>query len=276
MIRKMLKWAVIGTVAVGAAGFAMFGRQFTSYFGTAARSLRDGVAESIPLEFELKRARNLIREIDPQLHDARRELAQAEVDLEGAESDVVRLEKEVQHGERKLRAVSAAFDGSAPVVQLASHDRTRVELDLERTFEVYKNNRALLEGKRGLIERQQRAVTAARMRLEAVRNEKTRLEEMVASLTTQKRQLDALAASSKTIELDDSALGRARDVLDQVKRRLDVAQRMLEDEVFASPSESSPRRDIVGEIQRYFGGEESEDGRACAESASAPITVEIR
>ncbi|MCC6783481.1 MAG: hypothetical protein IT457_11630 [Planctomycetes bacterium] len=271
---KLLKWAVIGTVAVGGAGYVLFGTHVGSYLGTAATSLREGVAESIPIDFELKRAQNLIREIEPQLHDARRELAQSEVDLQAVQEDVGRLEKEVGVGERKLRAVSASMTGTSSGFQFASHERSRVEIDLERTFEAYKNHVALLDGKKKLIARQERAVAAARLRLDAVRAEKARLEEMVASLSTQKRQLDALAASSKTIELDDTALGRAREVLDSVKNRLDVAQRMLEDEIFAAPEGTTASRDIVGEITRYFGEGEG----ACAEQGctAEPMTIEIR
>ena len=75
-------------------------------------------------------------------------------------------------------------------------------------------------------------------------------------LKTQKRQLDALAASSRTIQLDDTALGRAREVLDEVKNRLDVAQRMLEDELFFEPEGAGgPRRDIVSEVRRFLSDE---------------------
>lgn len=280
VIYRLVKWAVIGTVTVGAAGFVLFGTQLGSYLGTAARSIREGVAESIPIDFELKRAQNLIRGIEPQMHDARRELAQAEVDLQNAQEEVGRLEKDVQSGERKLRTVSSAMDGTAPVVRLASSDRVRVEIDLERTFDAYKNHVALLDAKKKLIARQERAVAAARQRVEAVKAEKSRLEDMVAALTTQKRQLDAVATSSRTIELDDSALGRAREVLEQVKNRLDVAQKMLDDEVFASPQDGSPRRDIVGEIQRFFGeGAVDKGGSAVAEQSSATageLTIELR
>ncbi len=284
MIGKIVKLAVVGSLVVGVSGYALFGTHIGSYLGTAASSFRDGVAESIPIDFELKRAQSLIREIEPQLHDARRELAQSEVDLQNVQEDVSRLQKDVGNGERKLRAVSASMSGDTAGFRLASHDRSRVELDLERTFESYKNHVALLEGKQKLIARQEKAVAAARSQLDAVRAEKARLEEMVASLTTQKRQLDALAASSRTIELDDTALGRARDVLDQVKRRLDVAQRMLEDEVFAAP-DAVPSRDIISEIHRYFGAESAsaaasvEDGCATVvedQSVSGRTTFEIR
>ncbi len=252
---KILKWAVLGTVVLLAGGFLLFGNHLGSYVGTAVHEARRGVSDAIPIEFELERARDLIEAIEPELHEARREVAQAEVDLQNVRNEVERLEVDVELGSRKLRNVSASLASAGGAVQLTSLDRRRVEFDLERTFDAFRNQEALLSGKRALIERQERAVEAARQRLDAVRVEKTRLEDLVATLTTQKRQLDALAASSRTIELDDSALGRARDVLSDIQTRLDVTQRMLEDEVYVGvdPMTELSGRDILSEIEAHFG-----------------------
>lgn len=259
---KFVKWIVIGSLAVAGGAYLLFGSHVGSYVGTAARQFREGISESIPIEFELRRAENLIEEIEPQLDEAKREVAQAEVDLERVREDVERLEHAVEIGERKLKNATAAVDDGEVGYHLASYDKVRYQIDLERTFDSHKNNVALLRGKRALIERQERAVAASRSRLDAVRAEKLRLEDMVASMKTQKQQLDALAATSDTVKLDDTALSRARDVLEEIKNRLDVAQRMLEDEVFAGglPHTAQSQRDIEGEIREFFatGADESE------------------
>ncbi|MDA0373421.1 MAG: hypothetical protein O2865_06520 [Planctomycetota bacterium] len=251
---KIIKWTVLGTVVLLAGGFLLFGTHLGSYVGTAVHEARRGVSETIPIEFELERARDLIEAIEPELHEARREVAQAEVDLQNVRNEVERLEVDVEVGARKLRNVSTSLCADESGINLTSFDRRRVEFDLERTFDTFRNQEALLSGKRALIERQERAVEAARQRLDAVRIEKARLEDLVATLTTQKRQLDALAASSRTIELDDSALGRARDVLNDIQNRLDVTQRMLEDEVYlgAEPTAVISGRDILSEIEAHF------------------------
>ena len=273
---KFIKWVAIGTVATVAGGYFVFGSHIMSYLGTAANSIRDGISGQIPIDFELKRAENLIREIDPQLHSARRDVAEAQVELADLEKTVERLERQVQQDERKLKTVSTALaDGGEVDFRLATYERTRVEINLSRTFDNYKNNLALLDGKRALIERQAKAVAAAQSHLDAVRAEKARLEDMVAALKTQKKQLDTLAANSKTIELDDTALGRARDVLENVKRRLDVAQKMLEDDIFfAGGTEQGSDQDIALEIQRYFA--EQDGSGAGASVALEPIIVEVR
>lgn len=279
--KRMIKWTLIGALGAGATGVFLFGDSAGSYLHTAAKSIRDGVGDQIPIEFELKRAESLIEEIEPQIEDGKRQVARAEVELAALEDDVERLSRSVQRGEAKLRTVSKAAStdgGGVAVAQLASLDGYRVELDLERTFDTYKNNRALLEGKRALIQRQAKAVTAARLHLDTVRAEKARVEDTIATLKTQKQQLDALAASATDIELDDTALGRAKDVLATIKKRLDVRQRLIEDDLAFErrefrASHTAPdgtRRSVVTEIRNYF-AEECETSEA-----ASPLTIRTR
>ena len=266
---KLLKWgAIAGLVAVGGA-FFLFGTQAGSYVRTAASSLRDGIHDQIPLEFELKRAERLIGEIEPQLREAHREVAQAEVDLDNTSKEINALQERVQDGRQKLEAVSANLAGGKGEVRLASWERSRAQFNLERTFEQHKHEVKLLDAKRNLLERQQRAVVVARSHFEAVRSEKQRLEGMISQLRAQKRQLDAMAASSQKFQLDDSALGDARELLDQIKNRLDVAQRMMEDEVFLDAEGSGQKVNphIADEVQAWL---DQQDGAAVGE------TIEIR
>ena len=263
---KCIKWAVIGLAAAGGISWFAFGDNLFSYVSTMAGSFRESVKGQVPVEFELKRAEQLVRDIDPQITKCKRDLAQAEVNLDNLRGDVERLGRDVEKGERKLKEGTAILVAASPAApaeyQLASTrlPRARFELDLDRTFQEFKNKKDLLRGKSALIESQSRAVAAARERLDAVRSERSRLEDMIGTLKTQKMQVDALAASSKSFTLDDSALGRAKNVLAEVKNRLDIAQKMIADELFFCDGEvpvAVPGRDVVGEIRKYFA--ESQD-----------------
>ena len=271
---KLVKWTLIGGVGVAALGFFLFGDHAASYLSTMTGSVREHVRGNIPVEFELKRAEKLIKAIDPEIDTCKRDVARAEVELENLTQDVIRLEDDVSKAEKKLRNNSnilVSAGGGQLQVTLASHDlsKRRVEMDLERTFEVFKNNVALLRGKKALIDRQSKAVTAARARLDAVRTEKGRLEDTVATLKTQKAQLDALAAGARRFDLDDSNLSKAKEVLTEVKKRLDVAQRMIEDDAFFCPAgaeRTKSDRDIAKEIHEYFSS-------SAGASAQAPELV---
>ena len=257
---KLIKWSLIGITGLGAAGYFFFGSNAMNYVSTMAGSLKDSVRGNIPIEFELKRAENLIRDIGPQIHQCKLDVARQEVQMENLMDDIDRLSRDVGRAERRLKSGADLLASSTDAVtyQLAggTYSRERVEIDLERTFETYKNNKTMLSSKRALIERQTKAVAAARSKLDSVRAEEARLIDLIGQLKTQKAQIDAMRASSKSFELDDSALGQAKKVLSEVKERLDVAQKMLADDLFFEDGIDTrePRRDIVKEIKQHFSG----------------------
>lgn len=274
MIRKSIRTLLLGAAALAALGFLLFGRAFPSYVGTAVDSARASVADAVPVELEIRRAEGLIVQIDPQIEVCKRDLARAEVELDELRASVVRLDKAVVQEERALRAGATRLRAEPAGVLLAADagERRRAEAALARRKDGYVNDAAMLKTKRSLIERQEQAVAAARDRLDAVRLERADLDGQLQSLRTQKLQLEALAAASRRFELDDSALGRAKEALAGVKKRLDVAQRVLENDLtFHGEPAGEPQaaRDVVKEIDALFGAGASAEATAAVEVAAA-------
>jgi hypothetical protein len=173
----------------------------------------------------------------------------------------VRLEKVVNLEERTLKTGARLLkDGETGQVELAADfgHRRRVSADLERTKDSFVNNTAMLKTKRVLIERQGRAVDAAKQRLDAVRTERLALEDQVQALKTQQLQIEALAAHSTRFDLDSTALSQAKEVIATVKKRLDVAQRMLENDIafHGDPVAADvDERNVLKEIEELFTAE---------------------
>ncbi|MFN9756327.1 MAG: hypothetical protein ACK58X_07930 [Planctomycetota bacterium] len=260
MIRKTIRTLLLGGAALAAIGYLLFGRAFPSYLGTAVDSARAAVADHVPVDMEIRRALGLIRQIDPQIETCKRDLARAEVDLEELTESVGRLEKSVATDERRLRAGAERLKGDTKVVALASTGEAlrRTQAGLERAKDSYVNDAAMLKTRRALVDRQTKAVAAARERLEAVRLERAALDDQLHMLRTQRLHLEALAAASNRCEIDDSALGRAKEALTGIKKRLDVAQRVLEHDLAfpGEPAAAPPAsRDIAREIDELFAGE---------------------
>jgi len=278
MIRKTIKTLFLTGAVLGGTGFLMFGTDLGSYLGTMAASVKEGVEDQIPIDFELRRAEGLIREIDPQIRNCKRDLARAEVDLEELQGSVRALDKVVIDEERQLKRGASLLTGEAVNASNVSFvladdrgTRRRVERNLQRTMDSYHNNMAILQTKRALIERQTEAVEVAKQRLMSVRAEKENLADQVQALRTQKQMIETLAAGQQRFHLDDSALSQAKEALNKVKKRLDIAQKMLENEVLwhgdpAIAEDTDPTRDVVKEIHEHFGGS--------ATGASTPTTVE--
>ncbi|MFN3245015.1 MAG: hypothetical protein ACE37K_26165 [Planctomycetota bacterium] len=276
MIRKTFKTLLIGSVVLGGAGFLFLGTDFPSYVSTVATSVRENVAGQIPVEIELRRAEDLIRQIDPQIDTCKRDLARAEVELEDLQNSVVHLEKVVTAEEKKLKIGAALLREETDTgVRLAADygARRRVSADLSRTKDSYVNNMAILKTKRALIERQTRAVGAAKDRLAAVRYERTALQDQVRALKTQKMQVEAMAASSSRFDLDSTALSQAKEVITKVRKRLDVAQRMLENDMAFQGDpvgEVVDERNMLKEIDELF--DEGQPAEAASLTIELPVT----
>ncbi|MBL8728819.1 MAG: hypothetical protein JNM25_10340 [Planctomycetes bacterium] len=264
---------LLGGAVLGGAGFVFLGTDFPSYLGTMASSVRESVTGQIPVEFELKRAEGLIRQIDPQIDTCKRDLARSEVELDELHQSVARLDQLVQAQEKKLRVGARLLSGDdSTSVELAVDNgaRRRVSADLQRTKDSYVNNAAILKAKRALIERQERAVDAAKQRLVAVRTEREALEDQVRSLKTQQQQVEALAASSTRFDLDSTALSQAKEVIAAVRKRLDIAQRMLENDMVFQGDDPAlavvEERNVLKEIDELF---------ANADAKPAAIEIEL-
>ena len=78
--------AVLGVVVIG--GFVVWGSSFPSYVRTSARAVKDSVQEQVPIEFELRRARDMIENILPELQGQVRTIAQEEVAISALKRDI--------------------------------------------------------------------------------------------------------------------------------------------------------------------------------------------
>ncbi len=275
MILKAFKYTILTGAALAGTGFLLFGTSLGSYLGTMAGSVHEGIENAIPVEFEIKRAETLIGQIDPQIDNCKRDVARAEVELEELQTSVLDLEKSVAHEEKRLRSGAELLSGDGTASHALASDgmtRRRVERDLQRTMDALRNNQSILDAKRSLIGRQAEAVEAAKQRLAAVRAEKEALADQVRSLRTQQHWVETMGASQRRFDLDDSALSQAKEALCKVQKRLDIAQKMLEnDMVLAQPvdplAQQEPGRDVLREIREHFAA-----GEAAAPAAPSALT----
>ena len=265
MICKTFKWMLLTGAVLGGAGFLFLGTAFPSYVSTVASSMRESVAGVIPIDLEIKRAESLIRQIDPQIDSCKLDVANGQIELENLQKSITHLEKVVDGREKKLKVGARLLsgDGATEVVLAADFGaRRRMQADLQRTKDSYVNDVAILRTKRALVERQTRAVEAANQRLCAVRTEREAMEDQVRSLKTQQQQVEALTANSTRFDLDSTALSQAKEVIATVRKRLDVAQRMLEnDMVFQGEdplSVAADERNVLKEIQDLFAVNQAE------------------
>lgn len=272
MLKKLL--ILVGGAAV--VGYLALGTNLFSYVGTTAGVIKDEIGSSIPVEFELKRAEKLIGEIIPEIQASKKVVAQEEVEVEYLRNDIASLDQDQSKLHRRVMVQKSALEGGATKCSFGgrTYTRTQVENDLSESFERYRNNDSLLESKRRLLESRESSLAAAKQKLERVKVEKERMENLVETLYAQLRQVQAMEASSSTVVLNDGALSRAKELIARCQKRLDVAQRMIANEDGDAKIEIDVElegvepRDIVFEVNEYFARESTEAPETAAAAAA--------
>jgi hypothetical protein len=129
-----------------------------------------------------------------------------------------------------------------------------MENELRLALKKHQNNQSLLESKKRLLDARQRSLQAARQKLDAVVAEKENLTVAVEQLRAQLRETQALEATTNRYQLDDTKLAEVKETLARVRKRLDVAQQVIENEAGATIDlpQDVPSVDVTAEVDRYF------------------------
>src|SRR5262245_7106545 len=107
------KGIVVGAAALVLVGL-LFGKEGFSHVKTSLGWVRQSVRDSVPVEFEISRARQMIKDLDPEIHrnmhliakeevevkHLRDHLADAEKNLVKNRSDIERLTRDLKGGDR--------------------------------------------------------------------------------------------------------------------------------------------------------------------------------
>jgi chromosome segregation ATPase len=251
----MGKKIVFLVAGVAGLAFLVLGPAAFTHVGRICGNVRAQVADAVPVEHELERAESMIRKIAPEVEKAKRTVAEEQVEITELEQEIGRLERRAEDSGRKVKLQSAALKTGekAYVVGARSMSRTQLENELKTGFDGLKNDQALLDAKKKLLEARTAALAAAIHKLEVVRAEESNLLTAVEGLRARLRHTQALEACSQKMTLDDGALAQAKDILARCKKRIDVAAKVVEYDrsgSFGGPETES--RDVVAEVDAYF------------------------
>lgn len=258
---RYVKYAVLSALTVIVGGLLLLGGNFSSYVRTSARSVQAAVQESVPVEFELRRARDLIEAILPELQAQVRMIAQEEVEIAALETDirnnVVRLEGE--------RAALARLRETMHVQQVSYSignrelSRSQLTEQLHQRFQRFKQGELAVASKERLLQQRQQSLDAALAMLDKAQHRKAELEQKVEALAAENRLVKATKIESGH-KFDGSRLSEADQLLSQIQTRLDVAQRVLahEQDIFSGDPDGEividwvDEQHVLSEIDAYF------------------------
>lgn len=271
MVGKVIKYGAIGTGGACLLGLLVFGGDLFSYVSSSVNSARSAVKESVPIDFELRRAHDLLENVIPEMQANVRLIAQEEV-------EVANLKQDIQQSDLALAAERGRIEklsGMLNVEQASytfgerKYSRDDVKDDLARRFDRFKEAQQIQDGKRHLLTSREKSLSAAMQQLDKTRSQKVVLEDKIAALEAQHRLVKAASAGSQ-FKVDNSKLAQTDKLISDIKKRLDVAERVLSHEArFVQPIEvdTVSEKDLLSQVNEYFTKDASVAGQ---QTATAP------
>ena len=272
----VLKWIKIGALAAAAgclAGGALFGGDLVSYVRSSARSVRTAVKDAVPIDFELRRARDLLEDIIPEMQANIRLIAQEEVEVAALKADIQQCQRSLEDDRRRISKVRDLLAVQQVRYELGGRQYTREQLreDLAGRFDRHREAELVLAGKDRLLAARDRSLHAAMQMLERTRSRKAQLEGQIEGLESQFRLVKAASVGSH-IQVDNSKLAQTEKLISQIKKRLDVAERVLAHEtrfVEAIPVDTIDEKELLAQVDEYL----AEDGNRVAAQSQAPPSL---
>lgn len=255
----MFKWIrriVITCVVLGITGGIVVGTGLGSYVRSSGKMLKSVVKDSVPIEFEIQRAKDSLEGLVPAAQEALRDVAREEVEVASLEREIVNERDLIAPEVTKIQKLRDTLKTQLSAYPIGGREYRRQELveELSRRLDGLKTAEMLLLGKEDLLRNRRRALDAAVQKLEKTRFARLELASQIESLEAQYRLIEAQATGTH-FHLDDSKLSQSQSIIADLKKRLAVAQRVLAREaqfIEAIPVNAPNESTVIESVDTYL------------------------
>jgi chromosome segregation ATPase len=273
----MLKKALIGTTLLLVTGAFVFGRDVFSYARTWGKSVRDAVKAEVPIEFEVERAREMVKNIEPDIRQCMHKIAEQQVDIEHRTREIAQREEALGTQKQAILTLRADLSGGKSTFQYASRTYTasQVKQDLAVRFERFKSAEESLSQDRQILAAREKTLRSNEEKLDTLLASKKQLEVQIEQLEARVKTVQAAEAASE-LEFDDSRLARTKKLIGELNKQLDVQLKMLDaqgkfSELIPVEDSQKPNVDnVTDQIDSYFGPKAEEQGVPTAAITQQP------
>jgi chromosome segregation ATPase len=254
MLKKSLVVAGAVLLLVG----LFFGRNACSVISTVATDVKDTVDANVPIEFQIKQARDMIKRLDPEIRQNMHRIAQQEVEIEKLAKHVDEQEAGLATAREEILRLKGDLQSGDTAFYYASRRYTadQVKSDLEGRFERFQVNEATLEKNQKILTIRQQGVEAARKQLDEMMTAKRELEVQVENLEAELEMLK-VAQTASDFNIDNSQLARTKELVDKIKTRIEVESKLVDEIETAGQiplsEDKQSQEDITDRVSKYFG-----------------------
>jgi chromosome segregation ATPase len=252
----MIKKTLVGVAGLSLLMVLFFGRDAASYVSTSVGWVKDSVKSQVPVEFEIERARRMVKNLVPDIRKNMHVIAQEEVEIERLDKQIAQTSTTMDKDRTEILKLKTDLGTAQNVYQYAGRSYTvqQVKLDLANRFERYKTHDATLASLRDIQAARRKSLDAARQKLEGMMTCKRQLEVDVENLEARFKMVE-VAQTTTPFNIDDSQLGRVKELIADVRTRLNVAERLAnaETDFDGEIPLAAPQSDnIIDQVTEYF------------------------
>ncbi len=252
MLRKMM---VAGGALALLSGVSL-GTPLWSYTRCATGWVSDSASDAIPLEWEMKRARQMIEDIKPEIAKNAKQIAREKIEVVKLQRQMETVNESLAKTQEDIERLSADLKRGSAKYEYAGRTYTssEVKADLGTRFERFKTRRETAEKLQQMLTAREATLKAAADRMDAMLAAKSQLEVEVENLQARIGAL-RLAQTSSELALDDSHLSHTRQLLDEIASRIDVEEEAIavDQEYFGEIKlEEESSEDLLDEISQYL------------------------
>jgi len=252
MFRKTF---IIGGGAILAAT-VLAGGSAWSYLRTSAGYVTDAVQESVPIEFQIDRARGMVQDLVPEVRKNMHVIAKEEVEVQRLDEQIGDSQARLGKEKEQLLRLKTDLGTGKTEFQYAGRTYTAEEVrsDLAARFDRYKTGEATLASLKEIRAARQKSLVAARQKLEGMLASKRQLQVDVENLEARLQMITAAQATSN-YQFDDSRLGRVKELVSSLRNRLEVAEKLVNAEVYYHdeiPLDKTAPANIVEQVSEHF------------------------
>ncbi|MGZ0163992.1 MAG: hypothetical protein ACKVII_08740 [Planctomycetales bacterium] len=256
-----LKTAIIGGVSALALGTLVLGTTWVSYVRTASHEVTTAVEDAIPIEFQLKRAKDMLEnELEPEIRKMKHAVAESQVEVEHLQAKIDAKQKDVTARRADIMARNDLLKSKKTTFlhNNVSYTKAALEENLEQNFGRFKTLEQTFKTEVRVLEAKRQAVVANESKVEKLLSAREDLRLQIEELEARVSALEAVETVRES-EFDDSKLSNVKELLDSLDAKVDVRERELELEdkttdLIPLKSDGSSKS-VVDSVDAYFGNE---------------------
>ena len=253
MVRKF----VITALGAATLGWLCFGRDIGSYVSTAMGKIKNTAREGVPVDFEIERARQMVKDLTPEIQKNMQVIAKEEVEVERLDKQIKENEERIDKDKNDLSRLKSDLSSGKDQYTYGgrTYTVTQVKNDLSGRLERCKTNDATIASLKQVRSARQQGLDAAKQKLEGMLSAKRRLDVEVENLEARLKAVEVAQTTSEHA-FDDSHLSRVKELITDLRCRLDVAGKMvnaqstIKDQI---PLDAPRSENVVDEVAEYLG-----------------------